>query len=68
MVNCTKIMGTLRAAGEIDNISMENIQAVILMFDITAQNSYESVPLWYNAIKDKNRDVIYVLIGNKVGI
>lgn len=40
----------MRAAGDIDNISVANIQAVMFMFDVTNQDSYEGLPIWYDTL------------------
>ena len=44
----------------------QNAQLVILMYDITDINSFNSIPFWYKKIKEKSEKYTrYALVGNK---
>ena len=44
----------------------QNAQLVILMYDITDMNSFNSIPFWYEKIKEKSEKYTrYALVGNK---
>ena len=45
-------------------------QAIILLYDITSNESFDSVIDYYNKSKNdiKNKDVKYILVGNKIDL
>jgi Ras-related protein Rab-6A len=44
-------------------------QIIILIYDITNKDSFDSIPNWMEEISEvKNNDIIYVLVGNKIDL
>ena len=44
-------------------------QIILLIYDITNKDSFDSIPKWMTEISDvKNNDFIYVLVGNKIDL
>ena len=44
-------------------------QIILLIYDITNKDSFDSIPNWMAEISDvKNNDIIYVLVGNKIDL
>ena len=48
---------------------IKDAQGILLMYDITIINSFESIPNWIKSIKDvKGSDFPMVLVGNKIDL
>jgi Ras-related protein Rab-6A len=44
-------------------------QIILLIYDITNKDSFDSIPNWMEEISEvKNNDIIYVLVGNKIDL
>ena len=44
-------------------------QIILLIYDITNKDSFDSIPNWMAEISDvKNNDIIFVLVGNKIDL
>lgn len=41
------------------------VQGIIIMYDITDQNSFDHIPLWIKAIKEVNENTPLMLVANK---
>ena len=45
---------------------IKNVDGILLMFDVTNVESFNSVDYWVNSIKENNQNHIIILVGNKI--
>ena len=51
---------------EINRIYLKNIKIVLLIYDITNQNSFENLNKWFRQVKEMNNmDIIFSIVANK---
>lgn len=49
-------------------VKCDELDAAIIMFDVTSKVSYNNVETWYNAIREEHPDIPIVIVGNKVDV
>ena len=52
----------------VTKIFLKNIDCVVLGYDITSRQSFNSIEYWHQAIKDVNLCNLIYLVGNKIDL